>query len=46
MLENNVGGFFLQRFGKNPYPNQITHTPPPPSPSELLAPKYSILLRH
>ena len=48
MLENNVGGFYLQRFGKNPYPNQITHTPPPhpPSPSELLAPKYSILLRH
>ena len=30
MLENNVGGFFLQRFGKNPYPNQITHTPSPP----------------
>ena len=47
MLENNVGKFYLQRFGKNPYPNQITHTPPPPpSPSELLAPKYSILLRY
>lgn len=33
MLENNVEGFYLARFGKNPYPNQITHTlPPPPTP--------------
>ena len=32
MLENNVGVFYLQRFGKYPYPNQITHPPPlPPS---------------
>ena len=30
MLENNVGGFYTQTFGKNRYPNQITPTPPPP----------------
>lgn len=46
MLENNVEGFYLARFGKNPYPNQITHTlPPPPTPPsskvKWSAPKYS-----
>ena len=43
MLENNVGGFYTQTFGKNPYPNQITHTPPPPPSSKVKwsAPKYS-----
>ena len=32
--------FYLQRFwAKNSYPNQITHTPPPPSKVKWSAPK-------